>query len=180
MKQIVDEQGLKRMLTRLAHEVLENNCGTDKLAIIGIRTGGVYVAQRLADEIYKIEGVRPDVGVLDITLYRDDLMSAGVEATLKGTAIDFDVNGRNIILCDDVLFTGRTVRAAVSAIIGLGRPAAIRLLVIVDRGHRELPFRADYIGKNIPTSRSERVKIYFSEKDGREGVYLFKEGEAVL
>lgn len=179
MKLITDEQSLKRMFTRLAHEVLENNSGTDNLAIIGIRTGGVYVADRIADEIFKIEGVRPDVGALDITLYRDDLMTDGIDATLKGTTIDFNVNARNIILCDDVLFTGRTVRAAVSAIMNIGRPKTIRLLVVVDRGHRELPFRADFIGKNIPTSRSERVKVYFNEKDGKEGIYLFKEGESL-
>lgn len=178
MKLITDEQNLKRMLTRLAHEALENNSGTDNLAVLGIRTGGVYVANRLADEILKIEGVRPDVGVIDPTLYRDDLMNAAVSP--KGTEINFDVNAKNIILCDDVLFTGRTVRAAVSAIMSVGRPKTIRLLVVVDRGHRELPFRADFIGKNIPTSRSERVKVYFNEKDGREGIYLFKEGEPLL
>jgi len=179
MKLITDEQNLKRMFTRLAHEALENNSGTDGLALLGIRTGGVFVANRLAEEILKIEGIKPEVGVIDPTLYRDDLMSAGV-STPKGTEVDFDINGKNIVLCDDVLFTGRTVRAAVSAVMDVGRPKTIRFLVIVDRGHRELPFRADFIGKNIPTSRSEKVKVYFKEKDGKEGIYLFKEGEPLL
>lgn len=179
MKLITDAQSLKRMFTRLAHEALENNAGAEGLAVIGIRTGGVYVANRIADEILKIEGARPDVGVLDVTLFRDDLINA-VGVTPKGTVINFDINGKNIILCDDVLYTGRTVRAAVSAIMSMGRPQTVRLLAVVDRGHRELPFRADFIGKNIPTSRSEKVKVFFEEKDGKEGIYLFKEGEPTV
>ena len=171
---IMDEAAIDRTLVRIAHEILEKNDGTDDLCLIGIRTRGVPLARRLAKNIEKIDGVQLPVGELDITLYRDDILSC--DAVVKGTQIDFDIGGKTVVLCDDVLYTGRTVRAAISAVTALGgklgRAKRIRLLEVIDRGHRELPFRADYIGKNVPTSRKEKVFVRFKETDGEDGVFL--------
>lgn len=173
MKLIADKDNLNRIINRLSREISERNAGGKDVAIIGIRRRGVQVALRISKAIERTEGVRPDVGILDATLFRDDILNLK-DCEPLGCVIDFDINGRNIILCDDVLFTGRTVRAAISALMSMGRPEKIQLLVIADRGHREFPFRADYIGKNIPTSREEQVCVKFSETDGEDGIYLLK------
>lgn len=176
MKKIADGETLNRILSRLAHEIAERNRGAENIAVVGVRKRGVQVAKLICDKLEEIEGIRPDMGVLDVTLYRDDLIGLKKGAPL-GTIIDFSLADRSVILCDDVLFTGRTVRAAISAILDIGRPKRIQLLSIVDRGHRELPIRADYIGKNIPTSLREKVFVRFRETDGFDGIYLLKEGE---
>lgn len=174
MKEILSGDGLKRALKRLAYELAEKNDGLENVALIGIRTRGVIVAQRIRELIKENEGIELPLGVLDITLYRDDILSC--DAEVKGTEIDFDIQGKTLVLCDDVLYTGRTVRAAISALTSygskMGRAEKISLLEVVDRGHRELPFRADYIGKNLPTSATEKVFVKFMETDGEEGVYL--------
>ena len=158
---IMDRETVRRTITRLACEALENNNGTENLAIVGIRTRGVIVAQRIHEEIAKMEKTILPFGILDIALQRDDLLSGTCDAVFKGSEIDFNPDGKNILLCDDVMFTGRTVRAALAALNGMGRPAKVRLLCLVDRGHRELPFRADMVGKNVPTSSEERVVAHF-------------------
>lgn len=173
MKLIADKDNLNRIIKRLSREISERNVGGEDVALIGIRRRGVQVATRVSEVLEKTEGVKIDVGILDVTLFRDDILNLKEREPL-GSVIDFDINGKNIILCDDVLFTGRTVRAAISALISMGRPKKIQLLVIADRGHREFPFRADYIGKNIPTSRDEEVCVKFTETDGEEGIYLLK------
>ncbi|HUL43724.1 MAG TPA: bifunctional pyr operon transcriptional regulator/uracil phosphoribosyltransferase PyrR [Bacteroidota bacterium] len=173
---LVDEQGFQRTLTRLAHEILEFNKGSSNIAIVGIRTRGDFLARRLARKIQEIEHRELQVGVLDITLYRDDLRGKLNQPLLKGTDIFFDVTGKNIVLVDDVLFTGRTVRAALDALIDLGRPAAIQLAVLVDRGHRELPIKADFVGKNCPTSSDEEIQVRMSEIDGEDAVVLVRKG----
>ncbi|HJW31555.1 MAG TPA: bifunctional pyr operon transcriptional regulator/uracil phosphoribosyltransferase PyrR, partial [Saprospiraceae bacterium] len=149
---IIDAQGFERTLTRLAHEILEQNKGSETIALVGIRTRGEFLARRLAKKIQEIEHKELQVGFLDITLYRDDLREKLTQPMLQGTEIKFDVTGKNIILIDDVLYTGRTVRAALDELIDLGRPATIQLAVFADRGHRELPIKADFVGKNIPTA----------------------------
>lgn len=174
---IMDRETVRRTIARLACEALENNNGTENLAIVGIRTRGVIVAQRIHEEIAKMEKTILPFGILDIALQRDDLLSGTCDAVFKGSEIDFNPDGKNILLCDDVMFTGRTVRAALAALNGMGRPAKVRLLCLVDRGHRELPFRADMVGKNVPTSSEERVVAHFDETDGDEGVYLLKKDE---
>ena len=174
MKEILDAAALERALKRLSHEIEEKNDGLENVALIGIRTRGVIVAERIRRYIAESEGVTLPMGILDITLYRDDILSC--DAVVKGTRIDFETKGKTLVLCDDVLFTGRTVRAAISADMALcstmGRAKKIQLLEVVDRGHRELPFRADFIGKNIPTSKKEKVFVRFTETDGEEGVFL--------
>lgn len=175
MKQIANGENVKRMLMRLAHEIVERNDASD-VVVIGIRRRGVQVAESIADNLEKILEKRPDTGIIDVTLYRDDILDIK-NAEVLGTVINFDLNGRNVILCDDVLFTGRTVRSAISALLDIGRPNKIQLLVVADRGHRELPIRADYIGKNIPTSLSEKVSVRFTETDGEDAIYILKEGE---
>lgn len=174
---ILGEEEIRRAVRRLAMQAAEQNKGTRDLAVVGIRTRGVILARRIAEELKGLEGVEIPVGILDIALYRDDLLSGGCDAVFKGSEIGFDVEGKNIVLCDDVLFTGRTVRAALAALSAMGRADRIRLYCLVDRGHRELPFRADGVGKNVPTSRGERIVVHFRETDGEDGVYLFKEGE---
>jgi pyrimidine operon attenuation protein/uracil phosphoribosyltransferase len=169
---ILDGLGFRRTVTRLAHEVVERNKGAENLVIVGIRTRGDYLAQRLARAIGEIEGKTVQVGLLDITLYRDDLRGKLEQPELKSTEILFDLTGKVVVLVDDVLFTGRTIRAALNALMDLGRPAMIQLLVLVDRGHRELPIKPDFIGKNIPTSLSETIKVRMAEVDGEDGVYL--------
>ena len=169
---VLDAEAIRRALVRIAHEIVERNKGTADLALIGIRTRGVILAQRLAKEIQTIDGHLVSVGVLDITLYRDDLSRIAPNPVVHATDIPFDVTDLRLVLVDDVLFTGRTIRAALNAISDLGRPKAIQLAVLVDRGHRELPIRADYVGKNIPTSLQERVDVYLNELDEKEGVVL--------
>jgi pyrimidine operon attenuation protein / uracil phosphoribosyltransferase len=172
LHQIIDESGFDRMISRLAHEILERNLGVGNLAIIGLRTRGEFVAQRLAEKIASIEGKAPPLGVLDVTLYRDDLRHHLRQPEIKATDIMFDISDRDVILVDDVLFTGRTVRSALGALMDLGRARTIQLVVLVDRGHRELPIRADFIGKNITTSRGEEVRVRLKEVDGRDGIDL--------
>ncbi|MBI4810306.1 MAG: bifunctional pyr operon transcriptional regulator/uracil phosphoribosyltransferase PyrR [Ignavibacteriales bacterium] len=171
---IIDEKGFERTLARLAHEILERNKGADNIALVGIRTRGEFLTKRLAKIIQEIEHKEMQMGFLDITLYRDDLREKPYQPILKGTEISFDVSGKDIILIDDVLFTGRTVRAALDELVDLGRPDSIQLAVLVDRGHRELPIRADFVGKNIPTSMEEKVKVMMKELDSEDGVYLVK------
>lgn len=169
---ILDEAAMDRSLTRIAHEIIEKNKGIDNLALIGVRTRGVPLAERLAQKIKDIEGKQVEVGRLDITLYRDDLTTLADQPVLHGTEVDFDVSGKTIVLVDDVLFTGRTVRAALDAIIDLGRPLVIQLAVLIDRGHRELPIRADFVGKNVPTSKKELIVVQLQETDQEEKVIL--------
>lgn len=171
---VMDEQAIRRALTRIAHEIIERNKGIDGCVLIGIKTRGIYLAQRLAERIEQIEGKAIPVGELDITLYRDDLTvkTTDREPLVKGTNVPFDVTNKKVILTDDVLFTGRTVRAAMDAVMDLGRPAQIQLAVLVDRGHRELPIRADFVGKNIPTSSSEFIVVELTEVDELDQVSI--------
>jgi len=169
---IMDAMGMKRALTRIAHEIVEKNKGVEHLAVVGIRRRGGPLAQRLAERIGEIENVEVPVGILDITLYRDDLTTLSTQPMVHRTEVDFDINGKVIILVDDVLYTGRTVRAAMDALIDLGRPRRIQLAVLVDRGHRELPIKADYIGKNVPTSTQEIVSVLVEEIDGIDKVVI--------
>lgn len=172
--QILDSQSVERALKRISNEIIEKNHGCDNICIIGIRRRGVPLAERICKNIKAIENVDVPLGVLDITLYRDDLTQKYVDPVIQATDIPFSVTDKKIILVDDVLFTGRTVRAAIDAIISLGRPACIQLAILVDRGHRELPIRGDYVGKNIPTSNEERVYVCLPETDDEFGVYLSK------
>ena len=165
---------LDRALKRIAHEIVERNKGASNLALVGVHTRGVPVAERLAELLHTFEGTRPPVGKLDITLYRDDLTEIALQPIVRRTEVDFDVHGMRIVLCDDVLYTGRTTRAALDALIDMGRPASIQYAVIVDRGHRELPIRADYVGKNVPTSASEIVLVKLDEIDGSDAVELWE------
>jgi pyrimidine operon attenuation protein/uracil phosphoribosyltransferase len=170
--QVLDEPGIERALTRIAHEILERAGGTDGLALVGIRTRGVSLARRIADRLQAIEGVKLPVGALDITLYRDDLGRKAEAPILRGTDIPFSVAGKTVVLVDDVLYTGRTIRAALDAVIDLGRPRMIQLAVLIDRGHRELPIRPDYVGKNLPTARREIVQVRLREHDGQDRVVI--------
>ncbi len=165
---IMDKDNMSRALMRIAHEILEKNKGVDGLCIIGIRTRGAILAERLNECIEKIEGSKLPVGILDITLYRDDLTLIASQPVVHETLIDFDIADKKLVLVDDVLYTGRTIRAALDALIDFGRPANIQLAVLVDRGHRELPIKAEYVGKNIPTAEDENVKVMLKETD--EGV----------
>jgi pyrimidine operon attenuation protein/uracil phosphoribosyltransferase len=169
--QVLDEAALDRALTRIAHEILEQAGGGD-VVLVGIKTRGVTLAQRIARKVQGIEGAAPPVGALDITLYRDDLGLMGAQPAVRSTEIPFPIGGRTVVLVDDVLFTGRTIRAAMDALMDLGRPRSIRLAVLVDRGHRELPIRPDYIGKNLPTSRRESVAVMLREHDGVDRVVI--------
>ncbi|HEU5182244.1 MAG TPA: bifunctional pyr operon transcriptional regulator/uracil phosphoribosyltransferase PyrR [Candidatus Polarisedimenticolia bacterium] len=173
---VMDEVKIDRTLTRMAHEILEKNRDLEDLVLVGIRTRGVPLAERLAARIKDIEKLEIPVGVLDITLYRDDATTVGPHALLKATLIHFPIDGKKIILVDDVLFTGRTIRAALDGIIDFGRPSSIQLAVLVDRGHRELPIRADYVGKNLPTARDETVEVHLKEEDGRDEVHIVRPG----
>ncbi|MCM8782434.1 MAG: bifunctional pyr operon transcriptional regulator/uracil phosphoribosyltransferase PyrR [Candidatus Omnitrophica bacterium] len=169
---ILDREAIQRTLMRIAHEILEKNKGTQDLCLVGIRNRGAYLAERLAKNIKKIEGITLAVGILDITLYRDDLTLIASHPVVHKTEIDFDINDKNIVLVDDVLYTGRTIRAALDALIDFGRPQTIQLAVLVDRGHRELPIRADYVGKNIPTSKNEVIEVRLEEADGKDEVVI--------
>ncbi|QOR68494.1 bifunctional pyr operon transcriptional regulator/uracil phosphoribosyltransferase PyrR [Cytobacillus suaedae] len=171
---LLDEQAIRRALTRIAHEIIERNKGIDECVIVGIKTRGIHLAKRLAERIEQIEGKPIPVGDLDITLYRDDLTkkTENQEPLVKGSDIPVDITNKKVILIDDVLYTGRTVRAALDALIDIGRPAHIQLAVLVDRGHRELPIRADFVGKNIPTSNLEKIMVELTEIDGTDLVTI--------
>ncbi|MGG3572018.1 bifunctional pyr operon transcriptional regulator/uracil phosphoribosyltransferase PyrR [Bacillus gobiensis] len=173
---ILDEQAIRRALTRIAHEMIERNKGMNNCILVGIKTRGIYLAKRLASRIEQIEGTSVKVGELDITLYRDDLTkkTANEEPLVKGSNIPFDITDKKIIVVDDVLYTGRTIRAAMDALVDKGRPSAIQLAVLVDRGHRELPIRADYIGKNIPTAKTEKVMVHLVESDQFDKVAIYE------
>ncbi|HVG77499.1 MAG TPA: bifunctional pyr operon transcriptional regulator/uracil phosphoribosyltransferase PyrR [Patescibacteria group bacterium] len=175
--QVLDETALDRALTRIAHEILERNGGAKDLTFVGLRTRGVTLAQRLTAKIAAIDGTTLPVGTLDITLYRDDLDMRGAPV-IRGTDIPFSIKNKTVILIDDVLFTGRTIRAALDALIDLGRPKMIQLAILVDRGHRELPIRPDYIGKNLPTSKRESVAVRLREHDGEDRVVIEEPEEA--
>jgi pyrimidine operon attenuation protein/uracil phosphoribosyltransferase len=169
---LIDEEGINRTLTRLAHEILEKNKGSNNLVIIGMRTRGEFIAERIKNKINEIDNSNTNFGVLDITLYRDDFRTRLKQPEVSVTNITFDINEKDLILIDDVLYTGRTVRAALDALMDLGRPNTIQLCVLVDRGHRELPIKADFVGKNIPTSINEEVRVRIFETDGEDAVYL--------
>ncbi len=172
---IYTAEDISRAVRRLAMQAVERSEGTENCVLIGIRTRGVILARRMQEEIFRAEGVRLPVGILDISLYRDDLLSGSCDAVYRGSEVDFGLDGKKVILCDDVLFTGRTVRAALAALAQMGRAASVRLYCLIDRGHRELPFWAEGVGKNLPTSRKERVVVHFRETDGEDAVYLQKE-----
>ena len=169
---LMDSEGIRRALTRISHEIVEKNKGVENIVLVGIRTRGVPIAERLANIIEQIEGKKPPVGVLDITLYRDDLSTLGYQPVVRPTELPVDITGKTIVLVDDVLYTGRTIRAALDAIIDNGRPKTIQLAVLIDRGHRELPIRADFVGKNVPTSSKEVVSVQLDATDAAENVML--------
>ncbi len=171
---IMDEKAINRSITRLSHEIIERNKGVSEVVLIGIRTRGVPLAERIASKIKEIEEEVVEVGSLDITLYRDDLSKANDAPIINKNDVGVDINDKNIILVDDVIFTGRTVRAAMDALIDIGRPKTIQLAVLVDRGHRELPIRPDYIGKNVPTSRKEVISVNLDEVDKDNGVLIYE------
>ncbi len=169
---ILNEKDISRAISRISHEILERNKGAENIALIGIRSRGVPLSNRLQKKIYDIENIQVDIGALDITLYRDDLGGGIQKPELKKTEISFALEGKHVILCDDVLFTGRTIRAAIDALIDFGRPASVQLAVLIDRGHRELPIRPDYVGKNIPTPKSKRIQVQLKEIDGADKVII--------
>ena len=171
---VLDKDAIARSLMRIAHEIVEKNRGTADLCLVGIRNRGVFLAERLAGCIKKIEDKDVPVGILDITLYRDDLTLVGPQPLVRKTEIDFDINDKILVLVDDVLYSGRTIRAALDALIDFGRPKSIQLAVLVDRGHREFPIRADYVGKNIPTSQNESVEVRLNEVDGKDEVVIIE------
>ena len=171
-KLILDAAAMGRAVTRISYEIIEKNKGIENLALIGIQRRGVNLSKRIADKIEELEGRAIERGMLDITFYRDDLSLLNEHPVLNGTNIDFPIEGKKIVLVDDVLYTGRTVRAAIEAIMDLGRPKCIQLAIMVDRGHRELPIMADYVGKNLPTSAKEVVKVHINEIDGEENIVI--------
>jgi pyrimidine operon attenuation protein/uracil phosphoribosyltransferase len=171
-RRIMTADEIRRATIRLSHEIVEKQAGTDGLLLIGIQRRGVPLAQRIAASIAENEGTEVPVGALDITFYRDDLSLVAQQPVVKGTELPIGIDGRTIVLVDDVLYTGRTIRAAMDALVDFGRPQAIRLAVLVDRGHRELPIRADHVGKNVPTSREELVRVHLEETDGEDGVEI--------
>ncbi len=174
---ILNSIEINRALTRIAHEILERNKGSKEIVMVGIRTGGVFLAQRLGKKMKEIEGESIPIGDLDITLYRDDLSKKKESPLLKKTEIPFDISGRRVVLIDDVLYTGRTIRAAMDGLIDFGRPEQIQLAVLIDRGHRELPIRADYVGKNLPTAVNEKVEVLLEEAGGEDRVVLRRVSE---
>ncbi len=169
---VLNSQQISRAISRIAHEIVEKNSGCDGLALVGIRTRGVPFAKRLQTKIKSIENVTLQLGILDITLYRDDIQTGKANPEIRSTEIPFPVEKTKIVLCDDVLFTGRTIRAAIDELMDFGRPASVQLATLIDRGHRELPIRPDYVGKNIPTSKSQRVEVKLKEEDGEDLVLL--------
>ena len=171
-KRILDAEGLRRALSRIAHEILERHGGTGDLVLVGMRSRGVPIARRLADLISRFEGTTVDVGELDVTMYRDDLEMRGTRPSIQPSSLPRDLTDARVVLVDDVLYTGRTVRAALDALMSFGRASQVQLAVVVDRGHRELPIRADYVGKNLPTSREENVEVRLVEVDGVDEVVL--------
>lgn len=175
-RKVLDAEGIQRAVTRIAHEILERNGGTADLVLVGIRTRGVYLAKRIQGQIESIEKTKIPLGVLDITLYRDDLGEIGPNPSVRETELSFDISEKRVVLIDDVLFTGRTIRAALDALTDFGRPKMIQLAVLIDRGHRELPIKADYVGKNVPTAREEEVVLSLTEADGVDEAVI-KEAE---
>jgi pyrimidine operon attenuation protein/uracil phosphoribosyltransferase len=173
---LLDAGEIRRAVTRIAHEVLERNKGADGLVLVGIAARGDDLARRLASEIARIEGPKVPVGVLDITFYRDDIGMRAEAPEVHETRIGFDITGKTVVLVDDVLFTGRTIRAAMDALVDFGRPTSVELAVLVDRGHRELPIRADFVGKNVPTRKDESVRVALDEVDGEDAVYVEEPG----
>ncbi|MEX2183015.1 MAG: bifunctional pyr operon transcriptional regulator/uracil phosphoribosyltransferase PyrR [Chloroflexota bacterium] len=179
-RRIMTADEIRRATVRLSHEIVEKQAGTDGLMLIGIQRRGVPLARRIAASIAEHEGVDVPVGALDITFYRDDLSMVAQQPVVKGTELPSGIDGKTVVLVDDVLYTGRTIRAAMDALVDFGRPQAIRLAVLVDRGHRELPIRADHVGKNVPTSREELVRVHLEETDGDEGVEIERVAEPVV
>ena len=174
---ILDKDSMAKAIKRIAHEVIERAVPLEDVAIIGIKNRGAYLGERLADMIKDTAGTRPPFGALDITLYRDDLTKASEQPIVHATEIDFDIEGKRVILVDDVLYTGRTIRCALDALIDFGRPKEIQLAVLIDRGHRELPIRADYVGKNVPTALNEIVEVRIVEADGKDEVVICEKGD---
>ena len=174
---VLDREGIRRVLTRMAHQILEQHGGGEKICLIGIRSRGEVLARRLRDLVRELQGVTLEVGALDITLYRDDLSLIAPNPVVHATEISFDVTGYKVIIVDDVLFTGRTVRAAMDALADFGRPQSIELMVLIDRGHRELPIKADFVGKNLPTGRKELVQVRLVEMDGLDEVVIEEKAE---
>ena len=172
VRTIIDSQNFTRTVSRLSHEIVERNGGAGTLGIVGIRTRGEYLARRISDAVFQMEHLRVPMGTLDITLYRDDLRGRLEQPRLNTTDILYDIAAKDIILVDDVLFTGRTVRAALNALMDIGRPSSIQLAVLIDRGHRELPIKADFVGKNVPTSLDEEIKVLMTEVDGDDAVVI--------
>jgi len=170
--QIMDKDQMERSLQRMAHEIIEQNRGLEKIRLVGIRSRGVPLAERLSSYLKLISNQEVPVGILDITLYRDDLSTISHQPVIKGSAVDFDIEDAVVVLVDDVLYTGRTVRAAIDALMDFGRPKQIQLAVLIDRGHRELPIKADYVGKNVPTSKEEIIKVSLEETDGEDSVKI--------
>ena len=170
--QLMDEKAIGRAITRISHEIIERNKGIEDVVLVGIKTRGVPIADRIGKKIQQIEGASVNTGEVDITLYRDDLKKIDVDPVRNGSNVQFSIDDKIVILVDDVLYTGRTVRSALDAIIDIGRPKAIQLAVLVDRGHRELPIRADYVGKNVPTSKGEIISVKLSEIDGEDSVTI--------
>lgn len=170
--QLMDEKAISRAITRISHEIVERNKGIEDIVLVGIKTRGLPIANRIANKIEQIEGIKVNTGEVDITLYRDDLKEINLDPVINGSKINFDINNKKVILVDDVLYTGRTVRSALDAIMDLGRPTSIQLAVLVDRGHRELPIRADYVGKNVPTSNKEIISVKLVEIDEQDSVTI--------
>lgn len=170
--QLMDDKAIGRAITRISHEIIEKNKVIEDIVLVGIKTRGVPIADRICKKIEQIEGTKISTGQIDITLYRDDLSKVDKDPVLNGSSIDFNINEKTVILIDDVLYTGRTVRSALDAIMDIGRPKSIQLAVLVDRGHRELPIRADYVGKNVPTSKAEIISVKLAETDGEDSVTI--------
>lgn len=173
-KELLNEQEIERIFNRIVFEILEKNKGAENICLIGIVTGGVFLAERIRRKILEIEKVDVPVGILDISFYRDDIKTSGKRKNVKPTEIPFSIDNKKVILVDDVLYTGRSTRAAMDALMDLGRPSEIQLAVLIDRGHRELPIMANYTGKYIPTSRKEKIKVYLKENSGKDSVVLIK------